>query len=53
MSQNEVSGKYQQHWTYDEPYTTSNCDRMIYIYPEKDLRSLRIGLINPIKSIIY
>ena len=33
------TGKYQRHCTCDDPCTTSSCGRMVYIYPEKDLRA--------------
>ncbi len=36
---NQSTGKYQRHCTCDDPCTTSSCGRMIYIYPEKDLRA--------------
>lgn len=31
--------KYHKHCIYDNPCTTSECGRMIYVYPEKDLRA--------------
>ena len=37
--QNESTGKYQRHCTCDNPCTTSSCGKMVYIYPEKDLRA--------------
>lgn len=37
--QNESTGKYQRHCTCDDPCTTSSCGKMVYIYPEKDLRA--------------
>ena len=36
---NESTGKYQRHCTCNDPCTTSSCGRMVYIYPEKDLRA--------------
>ena len=36
---NQSTGKYQRHCTCDVPCTTSSCGRMVYIYPEKDLRA--------------
>ena len=32
-------GKYHRRCQCDNPCTTSPCGRMIYIYPEKDLRA--------------
>ena len=37
--QNKSTGKYQRHCTCDNPCTTSSCGKMVYIYPEKDLRA--------------
>lgn len=36
---NESTGKCQRHCTYNNPCTTSSCGRMVYIYPEKNLRA--------------
>ena len=36
---NQSTGKFQRHCTCDDPCTTSSCGRMVYIYPEKDLRA--------------
>ena len=33
------AGKYHRHCVCDNPCTTSECGRMIYVYPEKDLRA--------------
>ena len=33
------TGKYHRHCICDNPCTTSECGRMIYVYPEKDLRT--------------
>ena len=33
------TGKYHRHCVCDNPCTTSECGRMIYVYPEKDLRA--------------
>ena len=33
------TGKYHRHCICDNPCTTSECGRMIYVYPEKDLRA--------------
>ena len=38
-TKNESTGKYQRHCTCNDPCTTSSCGRMVYIYPEKDLRA--------------
>ena len=32
-------GKHRRITSCDNPCTTSNCGRMVYIYPEKDLRA--------------
>ena len=42
--QNESTGKYQRHCTCDDPCTTSSCGKMVYIYPEKDLRAYPGGI---------
>lgn len=34
-----ATGKYHRHCFCDNPCTTSECGRMIYVYPEKDLRA--------------
>ena len=31
------TGKYHRHCICDNPCTTSECGRMVYVYPEKDL----------------
>jgi len=36
---NKSTDKYQRQCTCDNPCTTSSCGRMVYIYPEKDLRA--------------
>ena len=36
---NPDNDKYKRVCHCDNPCTTSSCDRMVYIYPEKDLRS--------------
>ena len=36
---NPDTGKYVRVCHCDNPYTTSSCGRMVYIYPEKDLRA--------------
>lgn len=33
------TGKYHRHCICDNPCTTSECGRIIYVYPEKDLRA--------------
>lgn len=33
------TGKYHRHCVCDNPCTASECGRMIYVYPEKDLRA--------------
>lgn len=33
------TGKYHRHCICDNPCTTSECGRMVYVYPEKDLRA--------------
>lgn len=33
------AGKYHRHCICDNPCTTSECGRMVYVYPEKDLRA--------------
>jgi hypothetical protein len=33
------NGKYQRHCCCENPCTSSSCGRMIYVYPEKDLRA--------------
>ena len=38
-TKNESTGKYQRHCTCNDPCTTSSCGRMVYIYPEKNLRA--------------
>ena len=34
-----LTGKYHRHCTCDNPCTTSECGRMTYVYPEKNLRA--------------
>ena len=36
---NASTGRSQRHCTCDDPCTASSCGRMVYIYPEKDLRA--------------
>ena len=36
---NKNTGKYQRQCMCDNPCTTSSCGRMVYIYPEKNLRA--------------
>ncbi len=36
---NASTGKYHRHCICDNPCTTSECGRMSYVYPEKDLRA--------------
>lgn len=38
-TKNESTDRYQRHCTFNDPCTTSSCGRMVYIYPEKDLRA--------------
>ncbi len=38
-SKNASTGRSQRHCTCDDPCTASSCGRMVYIYPEKDLRA--------------
>ena len=36
---NASTGRSQRHCTCDDPCTASSCGRMVYIYPEKNLRA--------------